>query len=425
MPYPANPANPQRAHFPDGKAFFGRSAQRGVDKSALFPTFGVVKIVESIQSKMQFKDVIGQAAVKQRLIQSVGEDRIPHAQLLVGPPGNGKLALALAFAQYINCHNKQDHDSCGVCSSCRKYARLIHPDLHFVVPVIKTEKFKEATTDDYIEKWRSYFLENPYPTFEKWMGLIAEENKQGSIYVHEASALLSKLSRKSYEADFKVSIVWLAEKMNADCANKILKVLEEPPANTVFLLIAEAEEKMLSTIRSRCQFIRVPKIADHDLEAALVNHPLLGNSNPATVARLSRGNYYMALEIMQEDETRAFNHQQFARMMRSGYTRKLEELLSWSEEMAVIGRVRQMGFLKYCGEFLRENFLLNLKEPDLVYMDETENAFSLKFSPFINEKNVLQLFAEFEKAYRDIAMNGNVRLVFTDLSIKISKLIRI
>lgn len=375
--------------------------------------------------KMQFKDVIGQTAIKQRLIQSVEEDRIPHAQLLVGPPGNGKLALALAFAQYINCHHKQDHDSCGVCSSCRKYARLIHPDLYFTMPVIKTAAIDKPTSSDYIEKWRTYFLENPYPQYEKWMQVIADENKQGAIYVDEARDLIQKLNRKAYEADYKVSIVWLPETMNITCANKILKILEEPPANTVFLMVSEGEEKLLSTIRSRCQFIRVPKIMDPDLEAALVNHPLLGNCNPPTVARLARGNYFKALEIMQEDETRTFNHQQFTRMMRSGYTRKMEELLNWSEEMASIGRVRQMGFLKYCGEFLRENFLLNLREPDLVYMDEAENSFSQKFAAFINEKNVLYLFSEFEKSYRDIAMNGNARLVFTDLSIKVSKLIRI
>jgi DNA polymerase-3 subunit delta' len=374
---------------------------------------------------MQFKDVIGQEAIKQRLIQSVEEDRIPHAQLLAGPPGNGKLALALAFAQYINCHHKQNNDSCGVCSSCRKYAKLIHPDLHFTIPVIKTTAIDKPTSSDYIIKWRPYFLENPYPQYEKWMEIIADENKQGAIYVDEARDLIRKLSSKAYEADYKVSIVWLPETMNITCANKILKILEEPPSNTVFLMVTEAEEKLLSTIRSRCQFIRVPKITDTDMESALANHPLLGSCNPSTVARLARGNYFMALEIMQEDETRAYNHQQFARMMRSGYSRKLEELLNWSEEMAGIGRVRQLGFMKYCGEFLRENFLINLKEPDLVYMDDTENAFSQKFSPFINEKNVMHLFKEFEKSYRDISMNGNARLVFTDLSIKVSKLIRI
>jgi DNA polymerase-3 subunit delta' len=374
---------------------------------------------------MQFKDVIGQNTTKQRLIQSVAEDRIPHAQLLVGPQGNGKLALALAFAQYINCPDKNHNDSCGVCSSCHKYAKLIHPDLHFTIPVIKTTAIDKPTSSDYMTKWRQYFGENPYPQYEKWIQVIADENKQGAIYVDEAKELIRKLNQKSYESEYKVSVIWLPETMNITCANKILKILEEPPVKTLFILISEAEEKLLSTIRSRCQLIRIPKILDNDLEAALVQQAESSNSNPATVARLARGNYILAQEIMQNDELRKYNFLQFTSIMRNGYGRKLQEILNWSEEIAGIGRVRQMSLLKYCGEFLRENFLLNLKEPSLIYMDDQENDFSQRFSPFINEKNVLFLFREFEKAFTDIASNGNAKLIFTDLGLKVSKLIRL
>lgn len=374
---------------------------------------------------MQFKDVIGQDIIKQQLIQAVDEDRIPHAQLLVGPQGNGKIALALALAQYINCSHKVQNDSCGVCSSCRKYAKLIHPDLHFTIPVIKTAAIDKPTSGDYMAKWRQYFEENPYPQYEKWMQLIADENKQGSIYVDEAKDLIHKLNQKSYEAEYKVSIIWLPETMNITCANKILKILEEPPAKTIFILISEAEEKLLSTIRSRCQFIRVPKISDADMQSAIAPLAESSNSDPATIARLARGNYFAALEIMQNDELRNFNFRNFTLIMRNGYARKLQEILNWSDEISSIGRVRQMGFLKYCGEFLRENFLFNLKEPDLIYMDNQEIDFSQKFAPFINEKNVIHLFREFEKAYTDISMNGNAKLIFTDLGLKVSKLIRL
>lgn len=374
---------------------------------------------------MQFRDIIGQGEIKQRLLQAVEEDRIPHALLLVGPQGNGKLALALAFAQYINCTAKQNDDSCGVCSSCRKYSKLIHPDLLFTFPVIKTSSIDKPTSADYMTKWRLYFSENPYPRYEKWMQLIADENKQGAIYVDEARDLIHKLNQKSYEAEYKVSVIWLPESMNLSCANKILKILEEPPEKTIFILVSEAEERLLSTIRSRCQVIRVPKISDIDLQSHLAGMALAEERNPATIARLSRGNYLNALEIIQNDEEHAFNYRQFALMMRNGYGRKLAEILSWSEEMGGIGRVKQMSFLNYCGQFLRENFLLNLKEQELVYMDEQENEFSQKFSPFINEKNVIYLFREFDKSYRDISMNGNGKLVFTDLGLKVSKLIRL
>ena len=374
---------------------------------------------------MQFKDVIGQDSTKLKLIQAVEEDRIPHAQLLVGPPGNGKLALALAFAQYINCTCKKNSDSCGECSSCRKYTKLIHPDLHFTVPVIKTAAIDKPTSGDYMNKWRPYFLENPYPQYQKWMQLIADENKQGVIYVDEARDLIRKLNQKSYESEYKVSIIWLPETMNITCSNKILKILEEPPEKTLFILISEAEEKLLSTIRSRCQFIRVPKIADADLRRAIAPMAAATNTNAATIARLSRGNYFLALELMQNDELRKFNFLQFTLIMRNGYGRKLQEILNWSDEMAGIGRVKQMSLLKYCGELLRENFLHNLKEPDLIFMDDQEFEFSKKFSPFINEKNVILLFREFENAWSDISNNGNARLIFTDLGLKVSKLIRL
>ena len=374
---------------------------------------------------MQFKDVIGQDIIKKRLIQAVEEDRIPHAQLLVGPPGNGKIALALAFAQYINCSNKQYNDSCGVCSSCRKYSKLIHPDLHFTIPVIKTTAISNPTSSDYMTKWRQYFGENPYPQYEKWMQLIADENKQGVIYVDEAKDLIHKLNQKSYEAEYKVSIIWLPETMHTTCANKILKILEEPPTKTIFILISEAEERLLSTIRSRCQFIRVPKIADNDLQEALSEIHESKYNDPAIIARLARGNYFLAIELLQNDELRKYNFQQFTLIMRNGYGRKLQEILTWSDEISNIGRVRQMGFLKYCGEFLRENFLLNLKEPELIYMDDQENDFSQKFARYINEKNVIYLFREFDKAFTDISKNGNAKLIFTDLGLKVSKLIRL
>lgn len=372
---------------------------------------------------MQFKDIIGQRDIINNLIKAVAEERIPHAILLYGPAGNGKLALALAFAQYLNCHSRIKEDSCGVCSSCRKYAKLIHPDLHFTYPIIKAND--KTTSADYIVKWREYFSQNSYPKYQKWMQCIADENKQGVITVEEAKDLIRKLNQKSYEAGYKVSIIWLPELMHASCANKMLKILEEPPVNTLFILVSEGEEKLLNTIRSRCQFIKVPKISDQDMQDYLSMIPLPEGSSIGSIARLAQGNYIAALEIIEKDDEHEYNHRQFAFMMRSGYTRKLQDLLSWSEEIGNIGRVRQMSFLMYCNHFLRENFLHNFREPELVYMDEKEKEFSKKFAPFINEKNVMYLYREFDKSYKDISMNGNAKLIFLDLGLRVSKLIRL
>lgn len=319
---------------------------------------------------------------------------------------------------------EKNGDSCGVCTSCRKYSKLVHPDLYFTFPVIRTNVIDKPTSIDYISKWRQYFLENPYPKYEKWIQLIADENKQGVIFVEEARDLIHKLNQKSYEAEYKVSIIWLPETMHSHCANKILKILEEPPFRTIFILVSEAEEKLLSTIRSRCQVIRMPKISDKDLESRITSLSHDDNINPATIARLARGNYPAALEMIRNDEERVFNLGQFALMMRNGYGRKLAEILTWSEEMGSIGRIRQLSFLNYCGQFLRENFFRNLQKPELVYMDDQENDFSRKFSPFINEKNVILLYQEFDKTYRDISMNGNAKLVFLDLGLNVSKMIR-
>jgi DNA polymerase-3 subunit delta' len=374
---------------------------------------------------MQFKDVIGQRPTKALLLQLAREQRVPHALMLIGPRGNGKLALALAFAQYLNCQSKTDTDSCGVCSSCLKYKKLIHPDLHFTIPVVKSSTLTKPTSTDYLSKWREYFIANPYPLYERWVQMISEENKQGMIYVDEASDIIQKLNRKSYEADYKVSLIWLPETMHLTCANKILKVLEEPPANTLFILVTEEEQRLISTIRSRCQTIRLPRIEEQDLAQALAVHPALAENNPYDVARLANGNFILAEELLKEDEVRKYNHLQYTMLMRAGYKRNLQELLAWSDEISSIGRIRQISFLRYCSDFTRENFMSNFKQPELVTMDQEELKFANKFAPFIHDKNVIHLFIEFEKSLKDVAANGNVKAIFTDMALKVSKLIRL
>lgn len=373
---------------------------------------------------MQFNDVIGQEAIKNRLIQGVREGRVSHAQLFCGPEGVGKLALALAYAQYINCPHRTGTDSCGECPSCRKYKKLIHPDLHFVFPVVKTPKFKEAVSDHYLDKWRERVLASPYFSLNDWYKTIDVDNAQGQIYVNESNEIIRKLNLKTFEAEYKVMIIWMVERMNVQCANKLLKMIEEPPPKTLFILITEEEEQILSTILSRTQLIKFKAIDAASMTRALERHPDMAGKNLSGIVHLASGNFITAQNLMMPDEDTKFFFNQFTNIMRITYGRSWMALFDWVEEMSALGREKQKSFLLYAMRMFRENFMMNLKEPEIVYLNDNEKTFSERFSPFINERNILVFFEEFEKAWRDIAQNGNPKLVFLDLSLKITKMIK-
>lgn len=373
---------------------------------------------------MFFREVIGQSATKERLIQSVRRERVSHAQLFAGPEGTGKLALAIAYAQYVACTNRQENDSCGECASCKKYRKLIHPDLHFVFPVIKTAKFKEPVSDNFLDEWRSMIAQSPYFSASQWFDRIGVENAQGLIYAHQSEEIIRKLNLKSYESEYKVMIIWLPEKMHVACANKLLKMIEEPPVKTLFILITEDEEDIISTIRSRCQLITVPPIDPQSLEKALVSLPEAQGHDIRSLVHLSKGNYTKALELLQPDEQTLFNLERFKELMRNAYGRKFAELFKWVDQLAGIGREKQKNLLSYCLMILRENFIYNLKNKNLNFMNGQEEDFSKRFAPFINERNIVELSEVFETAYNHIEMNGNPRIIFTDVAFKITKLIR-
>lgn len=375
-------------------------------------------------SNMFFKEVIGQTATKERLIQSVRGERVSHAQLFAGPEGSGKLALAIAYAQYVACTNRQATDSCGECPSCKKYRKLIHPDLHFVFPVIKTPKFKEPVSDNFLEDWRLMIAQNPYFNIDQWFDRIGVENAQGLIYSHQSEEIIRKLNLKSYESEYKVMIIWLPEKMHVACANKLLKMIEEPPVKTLFILITENEEDIISTIRSRCQLITIPPIDPVSLSKAIGELPEAEGLDIRNIVHLAKGNYSKALELLQPDEQTLFNLERFKELMRSSYGRKFTDLFKWVDQVAGIGREKQKNLLNYCLMILRENFIYNLKNKDLTFMNDQEEEFSKRFSPFINERNIIELTEVFETAYNHIGMNGNPRIIFTDVSFKITKLIR-
>lgn len=373
---------------------------------------------------MQFKDVIGQGAIKKRLIDSVKDSRVSHALLFSGGQGTGKLAMALAYSQYLNCRNPSDTDSCGECPSCKKYQKLIHPDLHFVYPVVKSPKFKDPVSDNFIDKWREQVLKNPYFNINIWNGNIDVENSQAQIYVTESNEIIRKLNLKTYEAEYKVMIIWMIERMNVQCSNKLLKILEEPPPKTLFILITESDEQLLATIRSRTQLVKFPAIDQESMIKALEKNPATEGKNLQGLAHLANGSYIAALDLLTPDEDTTAYFEQFTKIMRLTYKRDWMSIFDWVDEVSSTGREKQKSFLLYSMRMIRENFMLNLNQPQIVFLNGQEKSFSEKFSPFINERNILIFADEFEKAYRDISQNGNPRIIFLDLSMKITKIIK-
>lgn len=371
---------------------------------------------------MKFVDVIGQDAIKKQLKEEVQTGRLSHARLLVGKEGVGKFSLALAQAQYVNCKHRTAEDACGTCPSCLKYQKVAHPDLHFVFPIVRIAGKSSTVCDDFLANWRNFVLENPYLSLARWYEYIGVDNKQGVIYAEESNEIVRKLNLKNYEAEYKVVILWLPEKMHLSCANKLLKILEEPPQKTLFYLLSEREEEVLPTIYSRTQLLKVPPIAEHDL--------LNGFSDKYSVEQLqnvvalAEGSATTLQRLMDEHENTALFLEGFKELMRLTYSRRIPDLYNWAENMAKIGRERQKQFLDYCSRLVRENFVFNSQASVLYKMTPDEQAFSEKFAPFISSENIEDLYGFFVDAYEDVSRNGNPRIIFMDLCVQITRVIR-
>ncbi|HYW95061.1 MAG TPA: DNA polymerase III subunit delta [Bacteroidales bacterium] len=372
---------------------------------------------------MYFRDIPGHQEIKRRLIHSVAEERISHAQMLHGPEGCGNLALALAYARYISCTNKGPDDACGTCPSCIKYNKLAHPDLHFVFPAPSTTTGNDAASDGLLDKWREALIENPYMNQYQWYERIGMENKQGLIGTKESSAIIRKLSLKSYESEYKILIMWLPERMNTTSANKLLKLIEEPPAGTVFLLVSETPEDVLPTIQSRTQPVKISRMSDKAIGEGLQTLFPDGGEIIHDAVRLANGNYNKALTAVRADEQNKYNFEKFVSLMRLCYGKRVAELIGWAEEVSGIGREKQKMLLVYAMRLVRENFMLNLGEKDITYMAAYENDFSTKFSRFIHRENVYGIYDELNLAYNHIAANAYARIVLLDLSLKIISLL--
>ena len=381
---------------------------------------------------MLFKEIIGQESTKQLLRQSVREGRIPHAQLFAGISGIGKLQLALAYAQYLNCPNRTEEDSCGTCPTCLQYEHLQHPDLHFVFPIVGSDE----TCDAFLEPWREIILNQHYFDLDDWHKALGVETKQSMIYEKESGEILRKLSLKPYGDGYKVMIIWQPEKMNTTTANKLLKLLEEPAEKTLFILVSEHPEALLSTIQSRVQMIRVPRLETETIAEALRQKGI--NATKATdIARIANGSYLAALKKADESEENQQELRDFMALFRDAYTvgvlrdmqkkyESLKRLRQWSLEMAdsKVGRERQKHFLQYAQQQVRENYIRNMAQPELNYQVEAERDFSVKFAPFIHNGNVEAIMNQLDLAERQIEQNGNAKMIFFDLCLQMIVLIK-
>jgi len=367
---------------------------------------------------MQFKHIIGQQAVKKRLISTVNDNRVSHALLFLGPEGSGSLALAVAYAQYLSCEDKQPEDSCGVCSSCRKYQKLAHPDLHFSYPFFAKDKNDTALT--FIEQWREAFLANPYISLDIWRGYLDAENKQANINIAECHQIIKKLSFKPFESVYKVLILWLPEYLDKE-GNSLLKIIEEPQPNTLFLLVAQNQDQILNTILSRTQLVKIPALSYDDIKDDLMANHHQTEMAAVEIAYLSNGNMTEALTMLQH-EGKSY-HELFVQWLRLCYSNKGIEVMAFVEQAAKLGRENQKNFLRYGISFIRECCLLMAGAGRLVHLPPPELDTAQKMTNVMNTAMAQTISSELEKAHYHVERNANPKILFLDVSLQIIKIL--
>ena len=379
---------------------------------------------------MQFSEILGQEHIKSHLTKSADVGRIPHAQLFVGPEGSGTLPMAIAYAQYIICGNLNGENSESTEACNIKFQKTSHPDLHFIYPTVSTEEVKTKPKSIYfITEWRQFLEQNSYGSLFDWYQILGVKNKQGEIRVDDAQEILKSLALKSYEGGYKVMILWMADKLNIAASNKLLKLLEEPTDKTVFILISENEEDIIQTIRSRCQVLHFNGLSETIIAESLISNE---NTEPKTalkIAHQAQGNYNKALQLLQPDSESVFFEKWFVDWVRAAFRAKgnaaaIQDLIQWSEQIAGLGRETQKKFLHFCIEMFRQSLLLNYQTTSLVYIDPQVEKFKLEnFAPFVNGNNINDIFKELSDAMYHIERNGNPKIILTDLSIKLTRLI--
>ncbi len=374
----------------------------------------------AILQPMQFKEIIGQDRIKHQLIQTVVENRVSHAQLFLSCDGSGALPLAIAYAQYINCLNTTETDSCGTCSSCRKYERYIHPDLHFSYPFFASKDVKTAV--DVLEEWRGMLLSDPYTDLNIWRSKLNAENKQANINIAECHDIIKKLSYKAFEGDTKVLIMWLPEYLDKE-GNALLKIIEEPPKNTLFILVAHNQEQILSTLLSRTQIVKIPKLEDEVIEKYLIDKHGLPEQQAAEYSFLADGNLIEARALLENAVNN--NADQFAEWLRMGFKGNVPDMISFVDQIASWGRENQKNFLKYGISFLRECSLLLSGADALVKLPPRTLDIARKLSAHVLNLTMADaIIAELEKAHYHIERNANPKILFLDVSLQLVKIIK-
>jgi DNA polymerase-3 subunit delta' len=379
---------------------------------------------------MLFSEIIGQSHIKKHLSTSVDNGRIPHAQLFIGPEGSGTLPMAIAYAQYVLCGNTEGENNSGNSACNLKFKNFSHPDLHFAFPVTTNEKIKKhPVSNHFLVEWRDLLNKQPYGNLFDWYKQLSVDNKQGQIGVDEAQDIIKSLALKAYEGGYKVMLIWMAEKMNASASNKLLKLIEEPPNKTVFLLIAEDEEQIINTIRSRCQLLHFPPLAEIDIQNALIKNYGINEAVATKIAHQANGNYNKACDLVYNDSEDIQFETWFIFWIRAAFKAKgnkaaIHDLIKWSEDIAKTGRETQKQFLNFCLDFFRQALLLNYNAEALVYMEIKSAKFELsKFAPFVHNNNILDISNELQDAIYHIERNGNSKIILTDLSIKLTRLL--
>lgn len=373
---------------------------------------------------MQFKEVVGNKAIKKALLHEVKAGRVSHAQMLLGPEGAGKLPLAIAFAQYLLCDTPTKIDSCGECPNCLKMESLVHPDLHFVFPVVASKANKVGSSKDRIKEWNEFVQRQKYFNLKQWQQFLDEMGKNAAIGVEESRQILKRLALKSYSGKYKIMIIWLPEKMNAQSANKLLKLLEEPPEKTLFFLVSNSAEYILPTILSRTQIIRIPALQTDDIQTYLKQKYQVDEAVANSAASLSQGNMAEAIEIIQGSKSQHLFFDLFVKMMRAAYTANPIELMNVSDEAAGLDKENQKNFVKYGLHIFRESIILNYMKGELVNLRDEEADFLGKFARFINNQNISELMEEFNASHYHLERNANAKILFADMMIKLTKLIK-